>query len=155
MLSKQQTTPKIRLSRMVDDTRVEVWLDGEDDVREGYASLKRLCWRIKMESCRERIEGFWIRDDSRGQLDESVVDSVHRVALSLFENWPSSSRVRDIKSDTGLSQSYISGILAGTEGNAASWFVKCGALWNLSRIGESKILKEVAPSLESKNIEGI
>ncbi len=131
--------PRIRLKRKVNDVQIEVWIDSEDGFREGYVLLNRLCLRSEIEELRLNIEGVWIRDTEGKRIDETITESVHRVALSLLEDWPEPKTVSDAQNETGLSQGSVSNILAGRQGGAGEWFTKQGELWNLSTKGVSEV----------------
>ncbi|MHA1863233.1 MAG: hypothetical protein ACTSWA_05640 [Candidatus Thorarchaeota archaeon] len=138
-MSNPQVNLRIRLKRKVNDVQIEVWIDSEDEFREGYRLLNRLCLRSEIEDLRLNIERVWIRDTEGKQIDGTVTESVHRVALSLLEEWPEPKSVSDTQNETGLSQGSVSNILAGRKGGARNWFTKQGELWNLSTIGMSEV----------------
>ncbi len=147
ILSSNQTDLKIRLSKTMNDIQIEVWLSSEDEFREGYALLRRLCERAEFEELRLDLSRFIVRDDKERRIAEQVTEGPHKVALSLLDNWPDSKRVTDISTETGLSTGSVSNILAGRQGGVGSWFEKEGELWKLSTTGVRAIVEEVAPAL--------
>ncbi|MHA2322402.1 MAG: hypothetical protein ACXACG_12190 [Candidatus Thorarchaeota archaeon] len=148
-MSSQQPNQKIRLKRKVNDVQIEVWIDSENEFREGYALLNRLCLRAEIEELRLHTERVWIRDIEGKRIDETITESVHRVALSLLEDWPEPKSVSDTQNETRLSQGSVSNILAGRQGGAGDWFVKQGELWNLSTKGVSEV-RNLITSILSK-----
>lgn len=147
ILSSKQTDLKIRLSRTTNDFQIEVWLSSEDEFREGYALLRRLCEKAEFEELRLDLSRFRVRDDEGHRIAEQVTEGAHRVALSLHNNWPDSKRVTDISTETGLSTGSVSNILGGHQGGVGSWFEKEGNLWKLSAVGARAIVEIVAPAL--------
>ena len=147
ILSNDQTDLKIRLSKATNDIQIEVWLSSEDEFREGYALLRRLCERAEFEELKLDLSRFVVKDDEGCRIAEQVTESTHRVALSLFNNWPDSKRATDIGAETGLSSGSISSILVGRQGGAGIWFEKEGNLWKLSTVGVRAIIEVVAPAL--------
>lgn len=135
MMSNQ----RIRLSRKVGEIQIEVWIDSEDNFREGYALLSRLYIRAEIEELRQQVEQFWIRDNETKRINDTIVEGVHRVVLSLLEDWPEPKSVSDVQNETGLSQGSVSNILAGRQGGSREWFTKQGEQWNLTTIGISKM----------------
>jgi hypothetical protein len=151
-MSSQQRNQRIRLKKKVNDIQIEIWIDSENEFREGYALLNRLCLRAEIEELRLDIERVWIRDTEGKRIDETITESIHRVALSLLEDWPKSKSVSDTQKETRLSQGSVSNILAGRQGGAGDWFAKQGELWNLSTKGVTEVRNLISSIL---NIEEI
>jgi hypothetical protein len=145
-MTEQKATHRIRLARQLADTTIEVWIDDEGQLRNGLQLLSRLCRGTKLELAMESVGFVWVREGPGVRINDSVTDSVHRVALSLLEGWSHGKRVMDVQTETGLSQGFVSNILAGRQGDAGDWFRKEGEIWSLSEIGISRIL-EVLPAL--------
>jgi hypothetical protein len=154
ILSSDQTDLKLRLSRTLNNIQIEVWLRSEDEFREGYALLRRLCERAEFEELRLDLDRFRVRDDEGHRIAEQVTEGTHRVALSLLDSWPDSKRVTDISTETGLTPGSVSNILAGRQGGVGSWFEKERDLWKLSPIGARAIVEEVVPALFEQQRSG-
>ncbi len=138
----------------MNNIQIEVWLSSEDEFREGYALLRRLCERAEFEELRLDLGQFRVRDDEGHRIAEQVTEGTHRVALSLLDSWPDSKRVTDIQVETGLSQGHVSNILEGRRGDVGHWFEKERDLWKLSPIGVRAIVEEVVPALFEQQRSG-
>ena len=138
----------------MNDIQIEVWISSEDEFREGYALLRRLCERAEFEELRLDLSRFRVGDDEGHRIAEQVTEGTHRVALPLLDSWPDSKRVADIRTETGLSQGSVSNILSGRQGGAGSWFEKEGELWKLSATGMRAIIEEIAPALFEQQRSG-
>ncbi|MHA1862788.1 MAG: hypothetical protein ACTSWA_03385 [Candidatus Thorarchaeota archaeon] len=139
------TKTLIKLSKKTDEMIIEVLVTDESEFAEAYALLKKLCQRAGIEKVRDKIKTLWISDGASRQINESVSNGVHRVALSLLENWPECKRPKSIQDDTGLSSGSVSNILVGRQGNCNDWFMKCDEGWTLSQQGISNILDTLIP----------
>ena len=112
----------IRLSTTVSGITVEVWLNHTDDFRDGYATLKRLANRIPVEEARYFIQKVWITEGDAKVLPDFIIESSHRIAISLLDVWPGTKQASDISSETELSGTGVSYILSGRRGSVSEWF---------------------------------
>ncbi len=154
MTSHKKSLLRIRLTREIAGTQIEVLFDDEQQLGKAYALLAQLCERVTVEELRITLSRLWIRNGSSSVISEKVSESTHRVALSLFQSWPNPKGVGENQAESGLSQGYVSRILAGRQGDVGHWFTRQGNLWNLSPIGVNAMNKEVAPALFDWSEEG-
>jgi hypothetical protein len=125
---------------------VEVFLDNEDQLGEAFELLGRLCESVKIQGFKLTLNKLWTEEEGTAKVIERVSESTHRVALSLFRNWPNAKRVGDIQDETGLSQGSVSNILAGRQGGRGEWFTQEEDSWNLSEEGLAAISESIAPT---------
>ncbi len=152
MTNEQTGNLRIRISRQINGTKVEVSLDNENQLGEAFELLGRLCRNIEIQNLKHSLNVLWIDAEGSVTLSEQVSESTHRIALSLFRNIPNVKRVGDIQAETGLSQGYVSNILAGRQGGVGNWFAQEGDCWKLSLIGLNEISAIIAPKyLQLKN----
>ena len=149
-MKTHQTTPMIRLSKKIDDMEIDIWINSEDEFREGHALLNRLCSIVELEKLRQSTEIFWIRDTEGKKVNESVKEGAYRVVLSLLEDWPNPKKAGDIQLETGLSSGSATNILKGRQGGIGPLFTKDGTLWKFSTRGESEVRKLIRTILESQ-----
>ncbi len=145
MTNEQSGNLRIRISREVEGTHIEVTLDNENQLGEACELLARLCENIKIQDLKLSLTKIWIEEKDSLNISEIVSESIHRVVLSLFRNWPDVKRVSNIQAETGLSQGSVSNILAGRQGGMGEWFAQEGDCWNLSQMGLDAIAETIAP----------
>lgn len=138
---------RIRLSREADGIKIEVWLNSEDDFSEGYRTLLRLSERVRVESVRFALGRLWTEQNGTATLTQELERAPHRVAVSLFMEWPSCKSNTEIQTETGLSQSYVSDILAGRRAGLGDWFERCEDGWTLSDSGMEGVMNIIVPEL--------
>ena len=146
MTSEQIRNLRIRISREVEGTHVEISLDNEDQLGKAYELLVRHCRNIEIQSLKLSLGKLWDGEKDSVSISEIVSESTHRVALSLLRNWPIVKRVGDIQDETGLSQGPVSNILAGRQGGMGEWFTQEKDCWNLSPMGLAAIAEIIAPT---------
>ncbi len=144
--NEQTGNLRIRISREIEGTNVEVFLDSEDQLGEAFELLERLCENINILMLKLSVSVLWIETEETVTISEHVSDSTHRIALSLLRSSPNAKGSSDIQAETGLSHGYVSNILAGRRGGVGDWFAQEGDCWKLSQIGLTAIAEIIAPT---------
>lgn len=143
------TKMQIRLSKEVEGTYIEVLIENESSIFEGYELLNRLVKILEVAQLKSKLTQFWTFDDGDRRISSEISEGPLKVALSILDSWPEGKLVKDIETDTGLSQGHVSNILAGRKGDAGKWFSKDGDKWLLTSLGIDSVVKELLDSNET------
>jgi hypothetical protein len=148
-LVEESTRRKIKIATTVSGINIEVWLDGLNDFRDGYATLKQLASWVPVEEARYFIQKIWLSSDQEPRLlPDFITESSHRIAISLLDSWPKVKQISEVSSETGLSGTGVQYILSGRRGSSSNWFYKTDEGWSLTNYGIQMMLKEVIPYIQ-------
>jgi hypothetical protein len=150
-MSSSQTQLRIRLSKTVNDILIEVWISNEEEFREGYSLLNKLCSRAmresKMDTAFQRVSHLWTMKNEKWQLSDIVIDKSHRVSLSVLKaGWLGISEV-DVIDETGMARSTVRDQLTGATKSVSEYYESQNGKYRLTDKGLDWILETVIPQL--------
>jgi hypothetical protein len=150
-LSKQ----RIKLSREISNTMVEVSIEHENNLRAGLETLLRLSRKIPIETARFNAESLWIKKEAKQVVSEHISERGEKIALSVLSSYPNEKENSDIAADCELTLDDVYNYLDRKRGDLHNWFKKGKSGWLFSIVGESMILTLVKRLMENQlNIKG-